>query len=321
MATDAIVMLEQLRCISLKNVEAKTEPYIWPALIQVDDHTLTTPDLVKLVAPVLGNARVVIKDSMRAGDVAAIPTPVGVLRARFEDGLATRALIVVVALLEMDETPESAMKAGYQAYRNELRAAVAENLFALSGADEAERERITGLITERVAKKVRSAVEDGLSWFEKAQVLAGTLDLDDPMGSDTQSFQGDALVSTPISLAFERTVPIPIIGGEVSSHYEILGRLQLRPVTVDRCQAQVNAVIEAQGVVNGIQAEIKELQAMLRGEVESDLPKPFIIAEIKRIRTEELPPAVAELERARKALAACRSHPGADHDNGGVLQP
>ena len=80
-------------------------------------------------------------------------------------------------------------------------------------------------------------------------------------------------------------------------------------------------MIEAQGVVNGIQAEIKELQAMLRGEVESDLPKPFIIAKIKRIRKEELPPAVAELERARKALAACRSHPGADHDNGGVLQP
>lgn len=39
---------------------------------------------------------------------------------------------------------------------------------------------------------------------------------------------------------------------------------------------------------------------------EPPLPKAVIIAEIKRIREEELPPAEAALEEARRALALCR---------------
>ncbi len=84
--------------------------------------------------------------------------------------------------------------------------------------------------------------------------------------------------------------------------------MQLRPVVVDRCQAQVNAVNAAQAVVNGVEAEIRSLQDQLRGTGdEPPLPKNFIIAEIKRIRAEELAPAVAALEAARAALKACRN--------------
>ena len=156
-------MLEQLRCISLKNVEAKTEPYIWPALIQVDDHTLTTPIWSGSSRRCWAMRVLVIKDSMRAGDVAAIPTPVGVLRARFEDGLATRAVIVVVALLEMDETPESAMKwRGYQAYRNELRAAVAKTCLRSAARTKRSASASRGSSRSGSRRKSRSAVEDGL---------------------------------------------------------------------------------------------------------------------------------------------------------------
>jgi len=125
MPTDAIVLLEQLHCIKLLNTESRTEPYIWPALIRIDDNTIATPELVDLFAPVIGNARVVIKDSMRAGQTASIPSSVGILRARFDDNLMTRRLILVVALLENDETPRSAMEAGFRAFNSELRAAIA----------------------------------------------------------------------------------------------------------------------------------------------------------------------------------------------------
>jgi hypothetical protein len=91
------------------------------------------------------------------------------------------------------------------------------------------------------------------------------------------------------------------------SQYEIQGQLQVRPVVVDRCQAKVAAVNAAQAVVNDIEAEISALQAQLQGQGEEPpLPKSFIIAEIKRLREEELKPAMEALKQARAALQACR---------------
>ncbi len=43
MATDAIVLLERLNYVALVNTESRTEPYIWPALIRIDDGTLNKP--------------------------------------------------------------------------------------------------------------------------------------------------------------------------------------------------------------------------------------------------------------------------------------
>ncbi len=175
MATDAIVLLEQLHCLKLINTETRTEPYIWPALIRIDDTALNTPELVAMQTPFLGNARLVIKDSMRAGETADIPGSVGILRTRFEDNLVTHRLILVVALLENDETPESALEDGFKAFNSELRTAIAENLFVLAAADEEETKAITAEISNRVEARVRSAIQNGLSAYEKAKVFAGIL--------------------------------------------------------------------------------------------------------------------------------------------------
>ncbi len=324
MATDAIVLLEQLHCLTLINTETRTEPYIWPALIQIDDNTLTTPDLVAMQSPVLGNARVVIKDSMRAGETASIPSSVGILRTRFEDNLVTRRLLLVVALLENDETPEDAMEAGFKAFNSEVRSAIADNLFALSAANEEETKAITDQISERVAGRVRSAIENGLSAYEKAKVFAGFLNLDNSIGSDFKSFGKDFLGPASFTMHFESKGKILGVF-DTLSQYEIEGQLQIKPVVVDRCQAQVNAVNAAQAVVNGIEAEIRSLQDQLRGGGdEPPLPKSFIIAEIKRIRVEELAPAVADLQAARAALKACRdllSTHVTPQAGGVVLQP
>jgi len=321
MATDAFILLEQLHCLTLINTETRTEPYIWPALIRIDDTTLATPDLVAMSTPILGNARVVIKDSMRAGETASIPSSVGILRTRFEDNLMTRRLILVVALLESDETPEDAMEAGFRAFNSELRAAIADNLFALSAANEEETEVITGEISERVAGRVKSAIENGLSAYEKAKVFAGFLDLDDSIGSDFKTFGKDSLGPEAFTLHFEAKGKILGVF-DTLSEYEIHGQLQIKPVVADRCQAQINAVNAAQAVVNGIEAEIRALQDQLKGGGDGpSLPKSFIIAEIKRIRAEELAPAVADLQAARAALKACREQPAthATPRAGGVL--
>ena len=307
MATDAIIILETLRCITLRNTESRTEPYIWAALIRVDDNTLATPQLVSLTAPVLGNARVVIKDSMRAGETADIPSSVGILRARFDDGLTTRRLILVVALWEEDETPQDAMEAGFRAFNSGLQDAIGDvdNLFPLSTANEEEREQIIKEIRASVTSRVESAIRNELSAWEKAKVLAGVLNLDDPIDSAFLSFGENGLDSAPITMAFE--AKRRILGIDTLSQYEIQGQLQVRPVVVDRCQAKVAAVNAAQAVVNDIEAEISALQAQLQGQGEEPpLPKSFIIAEIKRLREEELKPAMEALKQARAALQACR---------------
>ncbi|MCI0391821.1 MAG: hypothetical protein MOB07_24010, partial [Acidobacteria bacterium] len=89
-----------------------------------------------------------------------------------------------------------------------------------------------------------------------------------------------------------------------SDQFEIQGNLQVRPVVVDRCQAEINAVNAAQTAVNDILAKIKGLEDELKHA--SPAEKSLIIKEIKQIREEELPGAEAALEEVRRALQACR---------------
>jgi hypothetical protein len=306
MATDATIVLERLRCIRESDGTGHSEPYIWPVMLWIDDNTLATPALVGVTAPALGNARVVIKSDMRAGQTANIPGSVGLLRVRLEDNQTIRRLILAVALWEEDETPEAAMRAGFQAFSSELRAVIADNLFALNQASEEEREALIATIKARVRNRVRSAIENGLTGFQKARVAIGTLNLDDIIDSDFNYFPDLSTMS--ITLTF---------GAGSSDDYEIQGQLQVQPVRVDRCQAEINAVQTAQVAISGIDAQIKALQAELHSA--SPAEKPFIISEIKRLRAEELPGALAALENARRALQDCRERTPAIFDPGSVL--
>jgi hypothetical protein len=275
---------------------------------------------VDVVTPVQGNARIVIKDNMRVRETAAIPSSVGILRTRFEDGLTVRRLILVVALLEMDETPKSAMQAGFRTFGSELRSAIAENLFALDQAEGEAEKQLIQAIQERVEERVTSAIEDGLTSWEKTKVFAGVLNLDDPSGSAFLTFGKDGLIPTPITLAFEasRRLTFPPITS--SSQYEIRGQLQVRPVVVERCQPQINRVNAAQSVVDGIEEEINRLQEQLNGGGdEPPLPKDFINDEIDRLREEELGPAMAALKAARAALEICRVRFGGVNTQGDAV--
>ncbi len=306
MAVDAFVHLQRLRCVALKNTESRTEPYLWPVAVRVDDNTIAQPDpqnLVAVSAPVVGNARVIIKDSMRAGETAAIPSNVGVLRTRFEDGLTVHRLLLVVALLEEDETPIKAVRAGFQVFIAALREEVSTHLFELSAAEGEERDILIEGIQDRVQGRVKSAIKGALSGWEKAKVVAGILNLDDSMGAAFTSFGDPELVSAPIHLTFESMVKV--FGIESHLKYEIEGQLELRRVVIDRCQAQVNAVNAAQQLVNGIEKQIQALKDAF-GEA-SPTEKEVIRFELKELREEELPAAVEALEAARRALASCRS--------------
>ena len=85
MSVNAVAFLETLRCIHEKDGSGHSEPYIWPALLAI-----SPSGSVSITAPAVENARVVIKNDMRAGDVATIPTSVGEVGMQVDDG--SRAL-------------------------------------------------------------------------------------------------------------------------------------------------------------------------------------------------------------------------------------
>lgn len=293
MATDAIVLLNELRCIRESDGSGGSEPYLWPVLIWIDDNTLATPELVGATGPVIGSARVVIKSGMRAGETAAIPASVGVRRVRFEDDLATRRLILAVAMWEHDETPTAAMRDGFRAFQSELQEAIADNLFALASASGQALDDLIAAIEARVRDRVRAAIKDGLSWWQKARVVAGTLNLDDIVGSQFVSFE--TLAAGPLNLTFR--------SGD-DNEYRVEGNLRVQPVVVDPCQAQIDAVREAQRGVDAVDASIRSLQEEL-GSAPPGM-KPGLIALIRKMQEEDLPGAMVALEAANQALQRCR---------------
>ena len=312
MPTEAIITLEDLECITIKDTETKVEPYIWPALIKIDTSTINAPDgrFVDVIALSPSLASTVIKSSMRQGDLAPIPSALATLRTRFEDGVSLKQLILIVSLLERDETPQSAIKAGFEAYVRELRAAFKDefpNLFQTANDEEGQNAVITR-IKDRVASKTKSAIKDALSAGDKVKSALGFLDNDDFISSANVKFGENFFLNTPnsapITLVFQtKTVIIeqafPPKLGEGLVRYHIRARLQARPPVIDPCLSQANAVKAAQATVDGIRNEIEELQGTF--------PKGSANAEIERLRKEELAPALAELEKAKKALQLCRS--------------
>jgi len=114
MSVQAIVTLNTLRCIkeSDRGGSSHSEPYLWPFLAAVSSNSYeTTP-----TAAILAECRRIRKQEMKAGQSVLLDFPGNRLTATYQDGQTGQALILIVALLEADDTPEHAIQAGYQAY-------------------------------------------------------------------------------------------------------------------------------------------------------------------------------------------------------------
>ena len=209
MATQFVVKLNTLFCSREDDTEGHSEPYMWPALIWIDDHTLSNTEVTQKVgvtAPPVENARVVIKNDMRAGETVDIPTSVGVLGIQLEDSENIRELILVVALVEFDETPTAALQAGFEAFSNGLRAAIADNLLSLSSPDEAVRDATIEAIKIDVHNRVVSAIRNGLTNWEKFLVFLGKKNMDDFISNQFINFSE----IPPTSIQTPITIPITL---------------------------------------------------------------------------------------------------------------
>ena len=293
MSTDIEVVLSSLECGDERDASGHSEPYIWTAALWVDRETAS----VDVSPSSVGHARVVIKSDMRAGDVAAIPSSVGLLRRRVATVADVRALVLVVAMWEHDETPEKAVQAGYSVFAPELRTAVAANVLGLDSSDKDIRQAAIDAVRSKVKSRVEDAVEGALTTSEKARIALGTLNLDDEVASSFMSFEDGEISEGGFTLLFR--------SADSKNTYYIHGSLRVEPVEEDRCQAQLDAFQAATTAVSEIEAELDALGQELEGA--SPTRKAAILRKTLRLTRQELPAANAKLERAQAALRICRN--------------
>jgi len=296
MALDVTLVLQEIHCV--KESEGGSEPYIWPVLLWIDDTTLlnTGDEVLGVRGPVLADARVVLKESMKAGETAAIPFPLGTLGIRFEEVSTLTYVLLVVALFDQDETPQAAMWAGCKAFSLALRAAIVPRLLALRTAvaqgDDVELERLTAEIKAEVKAATESATWNALTGPQKGGYFLGTLNLDGYVGS---AFYFGAPARTDLALVLRSDYG--------SNEYRVDGFINVQQTTVDLCQAQADAVKEAQDLVDGIQGQITAEKASYH--TASPAQKSSISAHIAQLN-QDLDVAMTALDEARLALKRCR---------------
>lgn len=300
MPIDAIITLDQLSCSKESDGTGHSEPYLWPVLLRVDDETLATPPLLSSLHPAEQFARAVVKQNMKRGDSAPVPQGQRSFTFRFSDNLKLHNVILIVALLEEDETPDRAVKAGYISFRNEVPKAVGtlDRLLRLSSTDPAVVNGAIAEVKAQVTDAVRAAIKNRLTATEKLGVLLGTLNLDDQIAVshlrfDQLTTQAGATLDQAFSVLLVRKPGAS--NSTITDQYTLSGRFQTRRVLRDRCQARADAVKAAQDEVDSIQREIDEARGLPGGQV--------LVAQLK----EDLEVAQATLDAARAALAQCRA--------------
>lgn len=316
MPIDAIITLDTLTCSKESDGTGHSEPYLWPVLLRVDDETLATPQLLSSLHPAEQFARAVVKQDMKRGDSAPVPQGQRSFTFRFSDGLSMHNVILVIALLEHDETPERAVKQGYIAFRTEVPKAVGtlDRLLRLQSNDATVVNGAIAEVKTQVGDAVRAAIKNNLTAGEKLRVLIGTLNLDDEIAVSHLRFSqlttsAGAVIDQPFSTLLVRKTGSS--NKTVTDVYQLSGRFQTRRVVRDRCQAKVDAVKAAQDQVDAFQREIDELQEDFNGGDVNEL--------IEKIRKEDLEPALAALDAARAALAKCRAGGVVIGGTGGVV--
>lgn len=292
--------LDRLECHVQGDASGGSEPYLWPVLVWVSDATLGTPALVRSNHP--HTPRTVLGQNTKAGAVLTVPPTAGTVRTRLADGDALRRAIVVVALLENDETPDHVVRAAYASFVEELPAAIARHLLELNSSDQDVVDAAKEAIRTEVGDAVKSAGSDELTTWEKIKVGIGSLDLDDQVGASFADAPPPAsgVATTPLSLRYTQTRN----GGTVvTQDWTLTGALTV-DTRVDLCAGLVIAANQARVRRDSAVRTLRDLRTawgQARGAEREALALDIAVAE------EVLAAAEAELDAAEAALARCRA--------------
>ena len=182
MSTDATINLQDLQCLRQDRGSDGSDPYIWPALVSIDSSLR-----VNVLTP-YNESRVIIQSGMTNGQTAAIPAIVGAQTTRLEGDLTANHLILVVALWERRDTPDNVVSAGYSAFSDSLGTGIRANLLGLGSSDPATQQAAIDAVKTTVKNGVTDAISNSLTWYQKAEIAAGVMHLDDLIDNSSTAF-------------------------------------------------------------------------------------------------------------------------------------
>lgn len=200
-AHKVVVSLESLICHRETQIFGSS-PYVWPAMVLVNKQT----GRVDVVGIPESSAHRVLTSGMRAGDSVAIDQNTGTLTRFVQEPLDQVVVILTVGLFEDNDTPEGAVRAGFQAYNVTLRTSITSHLFDLASNDPGTVATAQQEISDEVAAAVASATEGALSRGDKAKFFLHLATPDATMGSGSTSFEN------PVSQAISMTIGDPLGG-------------------------------------------------------------------------------------------------------------
>lgn len=283
--------LEDLQCIRQDRGSDGAYPFVWPALIAINT---TNANVIVDASAAPSLARVMLKNGMKSGDSASIPSTVGVVARRFDEDLSNFRIIALVALLEKRDLSDDEILGGFLAFPGALQSAFVENLVGLASSDPDVIQKAINAITDSVHQQVHDAVQARMSGPEKLEYCAGTFIPDSVI--DTAHAELSNTSDSTFQLTFGN------VPGNESNFYTMDAALQLKTVT---CEAELDAVNHDQVVLKQLEAQLAELKKELATAPVSE--KKAIEQDIREFMATELNPAKAKLAKDTQALNACRA--------------
>lgn len=261
-----------------------SNPYLWPAMVFVNKQTAQ----VSMVGIADSSAHRILKAGLKTGQTVSIPPEVGSMHRFVQEPLSQMALILTVGVFEDNETPDSAVKGGYQAFRTQLRASIASHLLALASSNPDDVELAKAEIAEEVEAAVKSAVRGALTTSQKIQVALGILDTDTSMGSGSTSF--DPISSRNFTLT---------LGDPVKHSYTIAGTLDVK---IQLCFDRQVAVNQAKAALESAENQLRNLKTQFAQA--SPTEKPGLRLEIEEFE-QTVRDLQAQVDAAKAALQSC----------------
>ncbi len=259
----------------------KSEPYLWPVFLWADGGTLaraaTGGDPVGSLASLVGlSARDRLGGGFQNNTVVAVPPDLGVHTVLLDDD-PRRGAGVAVGVLEWDETPDSAARAGHAAFAAQVRQRV--NDFVRREARlPADGEMAP--IGDAIGAATDQAMRDAQSWWSRL-----TNDQDDVLGVAYRW-----LDATELEREFVQAVEV-LRGRNI---YQVAFSVNVAPPPQpDPCAPIAAEVAQAQAAVDAIEADVRSLQAELQ----------FAAPAVKR-RLRDLIAALRREQRAAEAMVA-----------------
>jgi len=307
MTLDVSVVLETLFCDKqYDGWVGGSEPYLWPFIVAVTSN----PSGVKYLHE--GPARLEIAQSMNAGDQRQIFPAVGEVRFQLPRDTQLTDLILLVALLEHDSTPNSAITKGFTAFNatleSELRIPLLQELEAAQAAGDSAR--VSQIISD-VRGAVTSAVTDAIAADEGWRAIF--TNNDDIIDAAFLTFSANrfthVIPSERFTLRFARRVANPP-HTEPPDHstdlFRIDGRIEVvhnRDNVVDLCQSDVDRLKAAEDALKS--AEVR--RTLLQRELQRAAPpeKAAIAAQLEALGV-QIDGLIAARDAAAAALKACR---------------